>query len=76
MLLHDAVVALRRIAKRRLESALGIAVLALGLVCFIATYIFVGYVRGYDRGFANADRAYVIEQSECTRHVTATRSAG
>ncbi len=62
MLLHDLRVALRRMARQRFYSAISILALAFGLVCFVATYLFVSYVRGYDRHFANIDRAYVVAQ--------------
>jgi len=64
VLLHDLIVALRRIARQRFYSALSVSALAFGLVCFIATYLLVSYIRGYDRHFANADRTYVIAQRE------------
>ncbi|HEU4619710.1 MAG TPA: ABC transporter permease [Gammaproteobacteria bacterium] len=60
---HDFTIALRRIASQRLYSALGVAVLTLGIVCFIATHLFVSYIGSYDRNFANADRTYAIEQT-------------
>jgi putative ABC transport system permease protein len=41
----------------------GIVVLTLGLVCFMTTYLFVSYIHGYERNFANVDRTYVIAQS-------------
>jgi putative ABC transport system permease protein len=63
VLLHDLIVALRRIARQRFYTALSVLALAFGLVCFIATYLFVSYVRGYDRHFANADRTYIVAQS-------------
>ena len=63
MVRHDLVVALRRIGRQRLYSALGVAVLTLGIACFLAAYIFVSYLRSYDSNFANADRAYVVAQS-------------
>jgi hypothetical protein len=40
-----------------------VVVLTLGLVCFIATYLFVSYLHSFDRSFANVDRAYVITQT-------------
>ncbi|HEX5048734.1 MAG TPA: ABC transporter permease [Gammaproteobacteria bacterium] len=63
MLFHDLIVALRRIARQRFYSAVSVLALAFGLVCFIATYLLVSYVRGYDHQFANVDRTYVIAQS-------------
>jgi putative ABC transport system permease protein len=63
VLLHDLIVALRRIGRQRFYTAVSVSALALGLVCFIATYLLVSYVRGYDRHFTNVDRTYVIAQS-------------
>jgi putative ABC transport system permease protein len=63
LLWHDLVVMFRRSARRKLHTAVGVTVLTLGLTCFIAAYTFVGYLRSYDQGFANADRSYFIAQS-------------
>src|SRR5262245_19664453 len=63
MLFNDVTVALRRVAHQRFYNALNVLALAFGLVCFIATYLLVSYVRGYDRQFANVDRTFVIGQS-------------
>lgn len=62
MLKHDLMIALRRCARQRFHTAVGVAVLALGLVCFIATNLFVSYVRNFDRQWPNADRAYVVAE--------------
>jgi putative ABC transport system permease protein len=63
VVLHDVIVALRRIARQRFYSAVSVLALAFGLVCFIATYLLVSYVRGYDRHFANVERTYIIARS-------------
>ncbi len=63
MLRHYLVSALRRCARRKLYSAVGVIVLALGVACFLAAYLFADYLRHYDRGFPNADRIYYIAQS-------------
>ena len=63
MLRHYVAVAVRSFARNRLPNALAMVVLALGIACFMAAYLFVSYMRGYDRHFANADRIYVIMQS-------------
>ena len=62
MLRHYVTVALRGFVKYRLHSAVSVAVLALGLTCFIAAYLFVSYLRSYDRHFVNAERIHVIFQ--------------
>ncbi len=62
MLEHDLMISFRRFARQRLHSAIGVAVLALGLVCFIATHLFVSYVRNYDRHWPNADKIYVVAE--------------
>jgi len=62
MFKHDLAIALRRFARQRFHTAVGVAVLTLGLVCFIAANLFVSYVRGYDRHWPNADRIYVVAE--------------
>jgi putative ABC transport system permease protein len=62
MLEHDLTIVLRRFARHRFHTAVGVAVLALGLVCFIAANLFVGYMRGYDRHWPNAERIYVVAE--------------
>ena len=62
MLAHDFTIALRRFARQRFHTAVGVAVLTVGLVCFIAANLFVSYVRGYDRHWPNADRIYVVAE--------------
>src|SRR5262245_46741288 len=62
MLGHYFTVALRNLARYRLHTAVSIVVLTLGLTCFLAAYLFVSYLRGYDRHFANANRTYVVFQ--------------
>jgi len=63
MLRHDLAIAVRRIASRPSYSTLCAAVLALGILCFLAAYVFVSYLRSYDHNFANHARTYVISQS-------------
>src|SRR5438477_310634 len=67
MLRHDLAIALRRIASRPSHSALRAAVLTLGIVCFLAAYVFVSYLRSYDRNFTNHARTYLIAQSGYAR---------
>lgn len=62
MLKHDFTIALRRLLQQRFHTAIGAAVLALGLVCFLAANLFVTYVSNFDRHFANADRIYVVAE--------------
>jgi putative ABC transport system permease protein len=62
MLAHDLAVALRRLGRQRLHTAVGVLVLALGLVGFIGANLFVSYVRNYDRHFSAADRMYVVAE--------------
>ena len=62
MLKHDFTMALRRCAKQRFHTGVGVAVLTLGLVCFISANVFVGYVRNFDRHWSNADRTYVVAE--------------
>jgi putative ABC transport system permease protein len=60
MLKHDLTMALRRIARHRFHAAVGVLVLALGLLCFIAANLFVSYMRNHDRQWPNAERIYVV----------------
>lgn len=67
MFRHHLTMALRRLAREPLTSALTVVVLALGLTCFISAYLFVSYFRSYDEAFANVDRAYVLSQRMSTQ---------
>ncbi|HET8698550.1 MAG TPA: FtsX-like permease family protein [Gammaproteobacteria bacterium] len=62
MLSHYFKIAVRNLARHRLHTGVSVVVLALGLACFLAAYLAVSYLRGYDRHFVNADRSYVIFQ--------------
>jgi putative ABC transport system permease protein len=62
MLKHDLTIVLRRIARRRFHTAVGVLVLTLGLVCFIAANLFVSYMRNHDRHWPNAERIYVVAE--------------
>jgi len=62
MLRHDLTVALRRLLLQRFHTGVGVVVLTLGLVCFIAANLFVSYIRNYDRHWPNADRIYVVAE--------------
>jgi putative ABC transport system permease protein len=62
VLKHDLIIALRRLLQQRFHTVVGVAVLALGLVCFLAANLFVSYVRNYDRHWPDADRIYVVAE--------------
>ena len=62
MLKHDLTLALRRLLQQRFHTAVGVTVLTLGLVCFLAANLFVSYVRNYDRHWPNADRIYLVAE--------------
>jgi putative ABC transport system permease protein len=63
VLSHYLAVALRNFARYPLHTGLTIAVLALGLVCFIAAALFVLHLDSFDRQFPSSDRIYVVYQS-------------
>jgi hypothetical protein len=67
VLTHDLTIALRRFKQQRFHTAIGIAVLTFGLVCFLAANLFVGYIRDYDRHFSNADRIYIVAERMSAR---------
>jgi hypothetical protein len=62
MLKHDLTVALRRLLQQRFHTGIGVVVLMLGLVCFIAANLFVSYIRNYDQHWPNADRIYIVAE--------------
>jgi putative ABC transport system permease protein len=62
MLKHDLTIAVRRLLQQRFHAGIGVAVLTLGLVCFIAANRFVSYLLNYDRHWPNADRIYVVAE--------------
>ena len=63
MLKHDLTIALRRLLQQRFHTVIGVAVLTLGLTCFLAANLFVGFLHNYDRHWPNADRIYVVAES-------------
>ncbi|HEX5046276.1 MAG TPA: ABC transporter permease [Gammaproteobacteria bacterium] len=63
MLGHHLGVTWRVLRRRPLHAALSIAVLTLGLTCFLAAGLFARYLDGFDRAFPSADRIYVLHQS-------------
>jgi putative ABC transport system permease protein len=62
MLKHYFFTALRNFWQFRLTTAVNVVGLALGLVCFIATYLFLDSLLKSDLHYANARRIYVITQ--------------
>jgi putative ABC transport system permease protein len=62
MLKHDLTMALRRFARHRFHTAVGVLVLVLGLVCFIAANLFVSYIRNHDSHWPNVERIYVVAE--------------
>jgi putative ABC transport system permease protein len=62
MLGHDLTIALRRLLRHKFHTAVGVAVLALGLLCFVAANLFVSYVRNYDAHWPNSDRIYIVAE--------------
>src|SRR5690606_8992659 len=63
MMAHYLAVALRAFGKHRAHTAVSVGVLALGLSCFLAAYLVVSHLRGYDRHFANGERIQVVFQA-------------
>jgi putative ABC transport system permease protein len=59
---HDLTIALRRFARQRFHTFVGVAVLTLGLACFVAANLFVTYVQSYDTEWANGDRIHVVAE--------------
>jgi putative ABC transport system permease protein len=53
----------RGLARHPWHVALSIAVLTLGLTCFIATGLFLAYLDGFDRELPNSERIYAVYQS-------------
>jgi putative ABC transport system permease protein len=62
MLRHYLSFAIRGIARQKLHSCLSIAVLTLGLTCFIGAAAIVLYIDGYEAHFPGAERLEVIYQ--------------
>src|SRR5262245_27105856 len=63
MLRHYLRFALRGLARQKLHSCLAIAVLTLGLTCFIGAAVILLHVDSYDARFGGADRLVAIYQS-------------
>jgi putative ABC transport system permease protein len=62
MLTHDLTMAMRRLLQQRFHTAVGVAVLTLGLLCFVAANLFVNYVRSYDTHWSNSERIYIVAE--------------
>ena len=62
MLEHYFVTALRNFWLFRLTTAVNLLGLALGLVCFIVTYLYIDSLLKSDMHYANASRIYVITE--------------
>jgi putative ABC transport system permease protein len=62
MLKHDLTMALRRLRRQKFQTAVGVAVLTLGLLCFVAANLLVSYVRNYDTHWSNSDRMYIVAE--------------
>ncbi len=59
----SATTIVRGLARHPLYAALNIGGLALGLSVFLVLFLFVTFERGYDRGWAGADRLWVAERT-------------
>src|SRR5688572_8572452 len=67
MFSHYLTTALRHLRRAPFTALVNIFTLALGLVSFVAAYAVVGFWRGADLHFSNADRTYVITASLALR---------
>ena len=61
MLGHYILVAFRNFRRAPVATGINVLALALGLTCFVVAYAVVGYWGHAERGFAKADRTYVID---------------
>jgi putative ABC transport system permease protein len=62
MFTHYLSTALRHFRRHTLTTAINVASLALGLICFITAFAFTQYLRESDRHQRNADRLYAITE--------------
>jgi hypothetical protein len=60
MVSHYLVVSLRSLRRAPFVSSIKLLVLALGLTCFVIAYSLVSYWDQAERGFAKADRTYIL----------------
>src|SRR5262245_47131219 len=63
MLTHYLSIALRHFMRHKLVSAINVVCLTIGLVCFLAIYAVLMYLRNGDAHYPNADRIYMLNQS-------------
>ena len=63
MIGHYLTVAFRNIRRHKLNAAIKIVALAMGLTCFISAHLVREFVEGADGRFAKSDRTLVIEQA-------------
>src|SRR5262245_21954409 len=63
MLAHYLSIALRHFMRHKLVSAINVVCLTIGLVCFLAIYTVIVFLRSGDRAYANVERIQVIHQS-------------
>jgi putative ABC transport system permease protein len=66
MLKHYLVHALRTFWRFKLTTAVNIIGLSLGLVCFVASFVFIDSTRHSDAHFPKASRIYVITEEQWT----------
>jgi putative ABC transport system permease protein len=59
---HYLNASVRHFRRHKLTTAINIASLALGLICFIMAYALTQYLRESDRHHRNADRLYAITE--------------
>lgn len=60
MLAHHVRIAGRQLRRSPVSASLNVAMLALGLACFVAAATIVGFWGRAEQAFANADRTYVL----------------
>ncbi len=60
MLRHYLIVSLRSLRRMPVLTLIKVTALSLGLACFVVAYAMVSYWRHSERGFAKADRTYMM----------------
>ena len=66
MIHHYLSTALRHFMRHKLVSAINVLCLTIGLVCFLAIYAVLMYLRSGDGHYANAERIYMLNQRSNT----------